>query len=364
MKISLFVLIFLFTIFANESQATPSYARNLKVSCTQCHSLFPNLNKYGRNFKEELAAKLKQDVADTFQAISNPLSARIKLRPYDKSTDQDKPSQRAFHEAEIMLTGRTSKLFYMAEIEAEDETPRADGFGFDTYISHAYAGFNINRFFNVITGFANPLTQDTLGTVDHSEVMRGAWKATEFMPGRSQFVGFAGYAGNLTYLASFYGDAYEEGTALPSNGPEGKDPRNYTGRLSYKVMGQNIGVLYAKENGGDTKRFAVDGLIEYGSLTTRLVYAVKDEKTAAALRDKNHDISLEAYYALGDFTPMLGLDKYTTGDGRNSYTNGQFALFYNIEDNMRVDVNYETKISVAQNEANTGRLTLRGEFAF
>src|ERR1035437_1524581 len=49
-KISLFV----FTIalmYSNSTSAIPAFSRKYKVGCDMCHSIYPQLNAFGRDFK-------------------------------------------------------------------------------------------------------------------------------------------------------------------------------------------------------------------------------------------------------------------------------------------------------------------------
>jgi hypothetical protein len=76
-----------------ESQAVPSYARQVKKPCTACHTIWPNLNQYGRQFK----VKAYTDVSPDWEMISKdnlnlttilPFSARVIYFP---SVRQDNP---------------------------------------------------------------------------------------------------------------------------------------------------------------------------------------------------------------------------------------------------------------------------------
>jgi hypothetical protein len=68
------------------SQAVPSYARQVKKPCTGCHTIWPNLNQYGRQFK----VKAYTDVSQEWEMINKdnmnltttmPLSARVLYYP-------------------------------------------------------------------------------------------------------------------------------------------------------------------------------------------------------------------------------------------------------------------------------------------
>ncbi|MDA8325690.1 MAG: hypothetical protein M0033_05675 [Nitrospiraceae bacterium] len=96
MKKTGFFLVLIASFFvlslAQRSEAVPSYARQLKTSCTTCHTIWPNLNQYGRQFK----VKAYTDASPDWGVISKdklnlfyvfPISARIMFMPYQIEQD-------------------------------------------------------------------------------------------------------------------------------------------------------------------------------------------------------------------------------------------------------------------------------------
>jgi hypothetical protein len=88
--VSLFLVI---ALMPYESQAVPSYARQLQKPCTACHTIWPNLNQYGRQFK----VKAYTDVSQEWQMINKdrlnlmyifPVSARAIFLPYTHEVDK------------------------------------------------------------------------------------------------------------------------------------------------------------------------------------------------------------------------------------------------------------------------------------
>jgi len=76
-----------------ESQAVPSYARQVKKPCTACHTIWPNLNQYGRQFKVKAYTDVNQDWEMINKDNMNlatimPFSARVIYFP---SVRQDNP---------------------------------------------------------------------------------------------------------------------------------------------------------------------------------------------------------------------------------------------------------------------------------
>ena len=87
-----FAILFAAAMVPQESQAVPSYARQIQKPCTACHTIWPNLNQYGRQFK----VKAYTDVSPDWQMINKdklnllyimPVSARAIFFPYMKEQD-------------------------------------------------------------------------------------------------------------------------------------------------------------------------------------------------------------------------------------------------------------------------------------
>jgi|GEM_PF-1820483 len=80
------VFVLVIMLMPYESHAVPSYARQVKKPCTACHTMWPNLNQYGRQFK----VKAYTDVSPDWEMITkdnmnlatiSPLSARVLFYP-------------------------------------------------------------------------------------------------------------------------------------------------------------------------------------------------------------------------------------------------------------------------------------------
>lgn len=85
-------LVVVLLVLPNASQAIPSYARQVQKPCTACHTIWPNLNQYGRQFK----VKAYTDVSPDWKMITKdnlnllyilPVSARITSFLYTKENN-------------------------------------------------------------------------------------------------------------------------------------------------------------------------------------------------------------------------------------------------------------------------------------
>ncbi len=80
------VLIVSIMVMSTDSQAVPSFARQVQKPCTACHTIWPNLNQAGRQFK----VKAYTDVSEKWDMINKdnmnlatvfPFSARVIFFP-------------------------------------------------------------------------------------------------------------------------------------------------------------------------------------------------------------------------------------------------------------------------------------------
>ena len=112
------------TYFGAElAKAVPSFARQNQLPCSSCHTQWPQLNDYGREFKESgyNTAEDTEEIADFVSLDKNfPASAVINMRFLDKRTsittdaedltEKDKMLKlRAGHEFEAYFVGRASE---------------------------------------------------------------------------------------------------------------------------------------------------------------------------------------------------------------------------------------------------------------
>jgi hypothetical protein len=125
-------------VVSMQAEAIPAFARTKHMPCSSCHTAFPALNEFGRNFKTNgyRVNPISMDKADTMESDFSkgvdklPIAVSIISRPYinnDPGGSADSTTEiRAIHEAEIFVGGVFyQKLSGFMEYEAEGE----DGFG-------------------------------------------------------------------------------------------------------------------------------------------------------------------------------------------------------------------------------------------
>jgi hypothetical protein len=138
-----------------DSEAVPSFSRQTGKSCAACHTVWPRLTKYGREFKlttftdvDPKLDRIKGTGLDIPRVL--PLSVRLINWPYTKRQDS-KDETEIPHEAEIFFGGRLSpNAGFFAEIEWEDG---------EFSLAHAKVGFSAranSTIYGVMLGLMDP----------------------------------------------------------------------------------------------------------------------------------------------------------------------------------------------------------------
>ncbi len=105
----------LIVLLPNTSQGVPSFARQIQKPCTACHTVWPNLNQYGRQFKvkayTDVSPEWKLEKRDGLNLLYIfPLSVRATSFLYKREDDDQagvhKDSTRIPDEFDIFLASR------------------------------------------------------------------------------------------------------------------------------------------------------------------------------------------------------------------------------------------------------------------
>jgi len=105
----------LIVLVPNVSQGVPSFSRQVQKPCTACHTIWPNLNQYGRQFKvkayTDVSPEWKLEKKDGLNLLYIfPLSVRITsflyTREDDDQADVHKDSTRIPDELDLFLASR------------------------------------------------------------------------------------------------------------------------------------------------------------------------------------------------------------------------------------------------------------------
>jgi hypothetical protein len=92
--LSVLLLLLAVILMPYESQAVPSFARQVKKPCTACHTVWGNLNQYGRQFKVKAYTDVNQDWEMINKDNMNlmtiaPFSTRVVMEPFVRETIHD-----------------------------------------------------------------------------------------------------------------------------------------------------------------------------------------------------------------------------------------------------------------------------------
>jgi hypothetical protein len=382
--------IFIFVLFPSNSEAIPAFARKTDMACSTCHTAWPALNPFGRQYKEHgyrlghLEAPNKTISKDLKWNDSLPVSVMLISRPYDKKKS-GKQKIRALHEVELMVAGPMGdKMSSFIEIEAEDEDTNARGF--ETGISSAALTYNAAEaahvqfswgsitWFDPYNSYSSHLrmTRGASGVIDQK--FGGADNAGKLKSSRQNIAVYGRLASSFFYGLGISGDAGDS---------EGVDGNTVTLRVAYDVMpALTIGALSMSGTcvGKDVttptsscvvdrkySRTAFDIQSEFSGFTINAVaLTAKDDNATATATDKNNAYYVQALYTVKDgamttWAPLLRYDSYESGTEKvNELT---LSVNYYLTENVRSMFEFWSKDS--NNNANDDdRLTLQLYAAF
>ncbi len=127
------VSLFLILLTPLESQAVPSYARQVKKPCTACHTIWANLNQYGRQFKVKAYTDVNQDWEMINKDYLNlmtiaPFSARVVMEPMVHDSAAGTPGSSGVNQVSLFLASRIfdyAGVFTSAEADGFTQTDQA-----------------------------------------------------------------------------------------------------------------------------------------------------------------------------------------------------------------------------------------------
>lgn len=147
---------FLVLSVTQRAEAVPSFARQIKAPCSACHTIWPNLNQYGRQFK----VKAYTDASPDWDVIKNdrlnlfyvfPVSARILFSPYQIEQDAQASFNQNLTQIDNMQIFIASRIFKYAGVFTSVESGSIPGGNFTVAVSKL--------------AFARSIGDNTLGAV-------------------------------------------------------------------------------------------------------------------------------------------------------------------------------------------------------
>ncbi len=362
-----------------EANAVPPFARKYGITCQTCHTAFPALNDYGREFKKN--GYVREREAESGAAVENsdmlipkqfPWGGIVKSRPLDKSK-HEKGKVRALHALELFIAdGSVAKNFsYFGKIEMEDDS-KIEGedstggeiegeTGFTPKLAHLRLGYHHNRYLNAIAAYdvflnaVDPYQTISVGGTHLTAHGSDALGLIAGHHGGEQTVAIRGEARAEGIVGLNYAFGATGGAAHGAFSPEGGGPINYHFRLAADTYRGFMLGAYAKlgEDGWDaarnpehqTRAFAVDALVEAFDVSVRgaLIATRRRTNDGGALRNENGGY-LEAFYTFKKddrplITPLLRYDVKSRVNGNKTQHMVAHASFYPRQ-NVRTFVEY------------------------
>lgn len=384
-----FMLFLMMILYMESANAIPAFARKTNMACSTCHTAWPALNAFGRQYKEHgyrighLETPNKSVTKDLNWDEKIPMSVMLVARPYDKK-GSGKSKNRALHEVEVMVAGPMSdKVSGFIEIEAEDEV--TNGIGFDTGIPSAALTYSIDEaahlqfswgsitWFDPYNSYSNHMrmTRGSSAVIDQS--FGGADNGGKIKTSRQNFAVYGRPLPKLFYGVSLSGDADDS---------EGVEGNTLTARIAYDIMPSlTIGALSINgtcesrtgttclTNDREYSRTAIDLQSEVSDFTINAVYlSATDDNTTATAEEKNKAFYVQAMYAnsassRASWVPLVRYDVYETTNGTIDVSEITLSLNYYFTENVRGMLELWDRDS--DNNANDDdRLTLQVYAAF
>lgn len=342
-----------------NASAIPAFARKTNMTCSTCHTAWPALNAFGRQYKEHgyrlghLEAPNKTLSKNLKWDESLPVSVLLVARPYDKK-GSGKKKNRALHEVELMVAGPMGeKLSGFFEIEAEDEV--TNDIGFDTGIPAAVLTYNHDEGVNLQFSWGSNTWFDPYSTYTGNRRMtRGASAVTDQSFGGADNAGkLRGSRQNIAVYGRpmpklFYGVALS-GDAGDTEGQEGD---SLTARIAFDVMPSlTIGAMSISgtctANAGnctvdrDYSRIGLDLQSEVGDFTiTAVALSATDDNATATAEVDNDAFYVQALYTVKDgshvvWAPLIRYDSYDKSGGAESIDEVTLGVNYYFTENIR-----------------------------
>lgn len=378
----------------SQAEAVPAFARKYGFSCMQCHSNWPTLNDYGRQFKmngyvpsrDSEEGVLKTKDAAMWIEKNFPVSAVVVSQPFEQnrhfsgsgSADQEFTLQ-AIQSVNVFVAGGDAArhVSWFGEANAEN------GGGFAVTGGDFALGYHPSEYFNLVAarrGFfvADPYqTLTNFGSPTIADRAVAGVQVADLPPSMytmdqsAQSVYAFGEVGKdeVGYLY------YAAGVQADPNNDAGTGGKSFNGRLAFDTMkGVVLGAFGGAGHSGSAyygsgaqpdvvdrvafNRSGVDLLVEKGPVTARAAamyahdYDTADNANLTNAKETNRAAYVEAQYSYrrGDskvpfLVPLVRENWYTTGNGTHqfAYLTAQLAHYFAANVKGLVEASWDTK---------------------
>jgi hypothetical protein len=344
--ISVLFLVVICTPFT--SHAVPSYARQVQKPCTACHTIWPNLNQYGRQFK----VKAYTDVSEKWDMINKdnmnlttifPFSARILYFPENRVETTNPSNAQSSTTVDSVQLFIASRAYDYAGVFASAEwSPDTDTIGVPTAkLAFQYPLGEGNTIglvaFKGLSSAADPF--NSLGGRDRSLtwgdestplILTSGWTFDFFSEGNVGTVLHGYFLGNRLYAAvgalrgGLSADASGNGVLVNSlTTVSDTDPNDLYARIAWDQKLSNGAItLGAAYYDGKQRISATTGpVFPYDSKVKRTYVDLSLEQNYG----EDHMFEVQALYGSGKETNAFGGGEERKFDGY--YVEGSY--FYN-----------------------------------
>ncbi|MFI5345552.1 MAG: hypothetical protein ACHQ51_04180 [Elusimicrobiota bacterium] len=387
----------------SQAEAVPAFARKYGFSCMQCHSNWPTLNEYGRQFKmngyvpdrESEEGVLKTKDASLWIEKNFPMSVVVRSRPFDQSrgfsgsTKDQEFRLQPIQDVDAFAAGGDAAhhVSWFGEVDAN-----SDG-GFTPSFADVALGYHYSEYFNLVGARRGFFVADPFQTISNfgspTLAARGTsgTQITDLPPSlysmdqTAQTVYAYGEVGkdSLGYLY------YAAGVQADKGNDKGNGGKSVDARLAFDTTkGFIVGAFGSVGHAGLAsyganppanaptptdriayKRGGVDLIVEKGPLTARavglLAYDHNTSVNDAAgngffpngdARETNRAAYVEAQYVIlrGDskvpfLIPLVRQNWYTTDNGKEqfAYFTAQLAHYFAANLKGFLEASWDTK---------------------
>ncbi len=373
-------------VFAQDAEAVAAYARKLDMACSQCHSAWPLLNKFGRTFKENgyrldreplSAEKANPDLEiDERLTLAKmlPMSMRFQGRPVVKRNTDTRFDMQVIHEFELQITDAAPKDFsYYSNFEAADDADWA------VELVDIAAGWHPREAANIVGGYGRMGFTDAYNTFasrrltqDRPSPNSAGFQSSYRFRDATPFVSFYGRVKDLFYSATV-------GTGRDDF--VGADKKDYLLRAAYDIpFGLSVGAFAligerelaatatAPLRTQDYTRRGVDLQFDGKGFTANALWFKAKEDLATTLVTQEND----AWYVQGLYViptkiplvPVLRYESVESANGQASTRAVAAALIAYVRSNINVSVDYIRQTKVPPGAAKTNRYSVLAILAF
>ncbi len=383
-----------------QAQAIPAFARANELPCAACHTAFPALNAFGRNFKTNgyrvtpvSMGKMESDFTKGMDKF--PIAMAIIARPVVNNdpggAGTSTTELRAIHEAEAFIGGVFyQKLSGFVEYEAEGE----DGFG--AVLGSAALNYDLSDAAHLQLAFGPSFFADPYDTLadgrklsyEHYNITNdiftdNADNGGKLRHNRQQISLFGRVADNRLFYNVGIGGLTEDNIASQSTVTFARLAYDVTPQLMVGVFGMNgtcktdMDQTFASCNVGATvankdRKFSRSGFDLQADLNqfrlTAAYMKVSDDVINSNISADNTDFYVQGvYYGKMGKNQMVPLLRYQSSENNNGHdkTDRLIAgLTYYLQDNFKATLEIGNDTSVPAGGSKSTSTVVQLEAAF